>query len=145
MYYCIILSVPLFEDDMVCFNIQVRSVRSENYNSNIIFIVHPIRTSSGSASAQSNFRSSQDLRHESNIFSVHTFHCNLTRKLYSVYFQKASVRESQEQDIYFKNMSKFKTKLEYEKEDSLNHQRRLERFQRRRDSKRAEGRVNILL
>ena len=36
-------------------------------------------------------------------------------------------------------MSKFKTKWEYEKEDSINHQKRLENLQRRRDLKRAEG------
>ena len=36
-------------------------------------------------------------------------------------------------------MSKFKTKWEYEEEDSKNHQKRLENIRRRRDLKRAEG------
>ena len=36
-------------------------------------------------------------------------------------------------------MSKFKTKWEYEEEDSINHQKRLENLKRRRDLKRAEG------
>ena len=36
-------------------------------------------------------------------------------------------------------MSKFKTKSEYEEEDSISHQRRLEKLQKRRDLKRAEG------
>ena len=36
-------------------------------------------------------------------------------------------------------MSKFKTKREYEEEDSLNYRRRLENVQRRKDIRRAEG------
>ena len=35
-------------------------------------------------------------------------------------------------------MSKYKTKWEYEEEDSNNHRRRMENIQRRRDLKRAE-------
>ena len=36
-------------------------------------------------------------------------------------------------------MSKFKTKWEYEEEDSINHRKRMENLQKRRDLKRAEG------
>ena len=47
------------------------------------------------------------------------------------------VRESHAQPRY--KMSKFKTKREYEEEDSLNYRRRLENIQRRKDIRRAEG------
>ena len=36
-------------------------------------------------------------------------------------------------------MSKYKTRAEYEEEDSINHRRRMENIQRRRDLKRTEG------
>ena len=36
-------------------------------------------------------------------------------------------------------MSKYKTKAEYEEEDSISHRRRMEKLQRRRDERRAEG------